>query len=789
MRRADFSERTHTVLRQAQALARGLGHSYVGTEHLALALLRQTTWPAGRALRQNGWEEGSFRVLLLTRTGLGSGRLPLPQGLSPRARAALAQAAREAAMLHMPRIEPEHLLLALTREEGCTAAEILKSGGADLNCVFSDAYASLRQPCPREPDGRGMKTKLLELYCENMVERAAHTEPVIGREREIAALLQILCRKNKNNPALIGEPGVGKTAIVEALAQRIASGNVPEQLRGRRLYCLNMASVLAGTKYRGEFEERIRDVLAEIRRCGNIILFVDEMHTIVGAGSAEGAIDAANLLKPALGRSELQMIGATTLAEYRKFIEKDAALERRFRPVIVREPTAEEAKQMLLGLRPGLEAHHHLRITEEAVEAAVELSCRYLTDRFLPDKALDLLDESASRVLLAEGARGGRTIEKKRERLTQELEQAVSDGAFERAAVLRDRLQGLLRQQTSAAQSQRSRALCGEDVALAAAERTGIPVGRLTMPEREKLLGLREKLGARIIGQDEAVAAVARAVLRGRTGLAESSRPAASMLFMGPSGVGKTELCKALADCVFGSTDALVRIDMTEYMEPNSVTRLIGAPPGYVGYEEGGTLTEKVRRRPYCVVLLDELEKAHRDVTGLLLQILEDGILTDSLGRTVDFKNAVIVMTSNLGSSETVRTGLGFTPVSADDRRKQLLRQAFPVELLGRIDCITSFRSLSEEDLCRIACLQLEKTAARAAQRGLVVRFTPAVSVWLAGHCRKEDTGARSLRHCIQTEIEPLLAERLLEKEGENACTVDVGAGEFFLRELERAGE
>lgn len=789
MRRTDFSERTHTILRQAQMLARELGHSYVGTEHLALALLRQTTWPVGRALRQSGWEEGSFRVLLLMRTGLGSGRLPLPQGLSPRARAALAQAAHEAVMLHMPRIEPEHLLLALMREEGCTAAEILKSGGADLNCVFSDAYTSLRQPCPLEPDGRGMKTKLLELYCENMVERAAHAEPVIGREREISALLQILCRKNKNNPALIGEPGVGKTAIVEALAQRIAAGNVPEQLRGRRLYCLNMASVLAGTKYRGEFEERIRDVLAEIRRCGNIILFVDEMHTIVGAGSAEGAIDAANLLKPALGRSELQMIGATTLAEYRKFIEKDAALERRFRPVIVREPTAEEAKQMLLGLRPGLETHHHLRITEEAVEAAVELSCRYLTDRFLPDKALDLLDESASRVLLSEGTRGSRTIEKKRERLTQELEQAVSDGAFERAAVLRDRLQGLLRQQTSAAQSLRSRALCGEDVALAVAERTGIPVGRLTMPEREKLLGLQDKLSARIIGQEEAVAAAARAVLRGRMGLAESSRPAASMLFMGPSGVGKTELCKALADCVFGSTDALVRIDMTEYMEPNSVTRLIGAPPGYVGYEEGGTLTEKVRRRPYCVVLLDELEKAHRDVTGLLLQILEDGILTDSLGRTVDFKNAVIVMTSNLGSSETVRTGLGFTPVSAEDRRKQLLRQAFPVELLGRIDCITAFRSLSEEDLCRIARLQLEKTAARAAQRGLTVRFTPEVSACLAGRCRKEDTGARSLRHCIQTEIEPLLAERLLEKEGRSACTVDVEAGGFCLTEEEWAGE
>ena len=620
-----------------------------------------------------------------------------------------------------------------------------------------------------------------------MLEKASRSDPVIGREKEISAVLQILCRKNKNNPALIGEPGVGKTAIVEGLAQRIAAGNVPEPLRTKRLFCLNMASVLAGTKYRGEFEERVRDILAEIRRCGNIILFVDEMHTLVGAGSAEGAIDAANLLKPALGRSELQMIGATTLAEYRKYIEKDAALERRFRPVVVREPSREEAKQMLLGLRGGLEAHHRIRITQEAIDAAVELSCRYLTDRFLPDKALDLLDESAARVLLREGERSvGRLSERKRQSLTQELEQAVSEGQYERAAVLRDRLQTLMRQQMSVTQSLRGRALDREDVAQTVAERTGIPAGKLTAPECGKLLGLREDLRSRIVGQEQAVEEVSKAVLRGRAGLGERTRPAASLLFMGPTGVGKTELCKALADCVYGSRDALVRIDMTEYMEPNSVTRLIGAPPGYIGYDEGGTLTEKVRRRPYSVVLLDELEKAHRDVTGLLLQILEDGILTDSLGRTVDFKNTMVVMTSNLGSGESVKNGVGFTPGSAQDRTKRILRQAFPAELLGRIDCITTFRPLSQDDLAEIARRQLRQMVQRAALRGLELEISEEVCPYLAALCSQDDSGARSVRHRIQDMVETALSERLLQKDAPRRLTV--AADENGISVLETMG-
>ena len=785
MKKRPLSEDTQSLLREAYALAREMGHSYVGTEHLMLAMLRREQLAACRVLTRTGWEAESFRSLLLSQTGRGSRRVPLLQGLSPRAKKTLRQAGWEAAMLNMERIEPEHLLLALTREERCTAACILLGGGTDLNCVFSDAYSSLRLPRPVQNDRRETTTKLLELYCENMLEKASRSDPVIGREKEISAVLQILCRKNKNNPALIGEPGVGKTAIVEGLAQRIAAGNVPEPLRTKRLFCLNMASVLAGTKYRGEFEERVRDILAEIRRCGNIILFVDEMHTMVGAGSAEGAIDAANLLKPALGRSELQMIGATTLAEYRKYIEKDAALERRFRPVVVREPSREEAKQMLLGLRGGLEAHHRIRITQEAIDAAVELSCRYLTDRFLPDKALDLLDESAARVLLREGERSvGRLSERKRQSLTQELEQAVSEGQYERAAVLRDRLQTLIRQQMSV--TQRGRALDREDVAQTVAERTGIPAGKLTAPECGKLLGLRENLRSRIVGQEQAVEEVSKAVLRGRAGLGERTRPAASLLFMGPTGVGKTELCKALADCVYGSRDALVRIDMTEYMEPNSVTRLIGAPPGYIGYEEGGTLTEKVRRRPYSVVLLDELEKAHRDVTGLLLQILEDGILTDSLGRTVDFKNTMVVMTSNLGSGESVKNGVGFTPGSAQDRTKRILRQAFPAELLGRIDCITTFRPLSQDDLAEIARRQLRQMVQRAALRGLELEISEEVCPYLAALCSQDDSGARSVRHRIQDMVETALSERLLQKNAPRRLTV--AADENGISVLETMG-
>ncbi len=754
-----LSTQSQLLIRQAGKQAAAMGHSFIGTEHLLLAMLQLQWQPAGKILRQLGWEETDVRGLVLERRGSGiSGKEPL-QGMSSAARRVVSRAAAEAACLKNAAVEPEHLLLALTREQKCSAAAILQLAGTDLDVVFSDAYHCLRSRNMPQQLRRETDTRLLEQFCDNMLEKTAGMDPVIGREREIDALMQVLSRKNKNNPALIGEPGVGKTAIVEGFAMRLAAGQVPEQLNGKKLFCLNMASVLAGTKYRGEFEERIRDILAEIHRCGNVILFVDEMHTIVGAGSAEGAIDAANLLKPALGRGELQMIGATTLEEYRKYIEKDAALERRFRPITVREPTPEQTVMILQGLRPGLEQHHRIRISDDAIRASVELSCRYLTDRFLPDKALDLLDESASRSGFAET---GSIYGREKRRISDELEKAVRESKYEYAAELRDSLTQLLKKQMHASQSRRAVCVSAHDVEMTVSDRTGIPVGKLCQSDKQRLVQLPAALSARVIGQEQAIRDVCKAVLRASMGFLNGNRPRASMLFMGPSGVGKTELCKALADCVYGSSEALVRIDMTEYMEPASVTRLIGAPPGYVGHEEGGTLTEKVRRRPYCVVLLDELEKAHRDVTGLLLQILEDGVLTDCVGRKVDFRNTMIVMTSNLGSGRTGKPGLGFSPADETGYNAALLRESFSVEFLGRIDCITGFRRLSEDSLARIAEMQLSQLAGQMQKQEITLRIFPKAAETLAALCAGEDTGARGLRHRIQSLVEAPAARILL---------------------------
>lgn len=573
--------------------------------------------------------------------------------------------------------------------------------------------------------------------------------PVIGRTREIETVLQILSRKHKNNPALIGEPGVGKTAVAEGAAQYIAAGRVPENLRGKRVFSLDMASLLAGTKYRGEFEERVRNILMEVRRAGNIILFVDEMHTLVGAGAAEGAIDAANLLKPALGRGEIQMIGATTLEEYRKFIEKDAALERRFRTVQVGEPTKEQTLEILEGLRPGLEEHHRLPITRAAMEAAVELSCRYLTDKFLPDKALDLLDEGAA------AARMGLSLGEDCDGLENNLRRAVAGGEYEKAAGLRDRIRQLRRRSSA------RRYVGPEDIAAAVSSRTGIPVGALSLTEKQRLRNLEKTLSSRVVGQGEAISAVAQAVRRGRSGLAEQKRPAAAMLFTGPTGVGKTELCKALAETVYGSEKAMIRIDMSEYMEKFSVSRLIGAPPGYVGHDEGGALSEPVRRRPYSLVLLDELEKAHPEVCGLLLQIMEDGILTDSVGRHVDFTNTLLVMTSNLGSQYAGKGTLGFGR-TGDSGVMRALRERFSPEFLGRIDCIAEFRPLEERDLAAIARIQLSALKGRAEKQHLQLTWGPEAAEALARQCAGRSGGARELRKLIQRELEAPLASRLL---------------------------
>ena len=752
MGRIGLSKETERILVRARLEAIKLGHSMVGSEHLLLAILVHGSSDAAWILQRHGWDAESVRGLL----SRGTPGLPLPQGLSEGAKAVLIGAVMEAEQRHAREAEPEDLLLALLRTAAADGMRLLKENGTDPDCLFTDLYVSMAEGADR-PRERGMTMRLLEQFCEDMVERAARTEPVIGREAELEAVIGILCRKNKNNPALIGEPGVGKTAIVEGLARRIAEGSVPEQLQSKRLLCLDMASVLAGTKYRGEFEERVRDILAEVRRCGNIILFVDEMHTIVGAGSAEGAIDAANLLKPALGRGELQVIGATTLEEYRKYIEKDAALERRFRPVTVREPSTAETLAMLEGLRPGLEKYHRIRITEDAMKAAVELSCRYLTEHFLPDKAVDLLDEAAAR---ARGVRKGeRPGEDNQQLLHRQLTQAVRENRFEDAASLRDRIQQLLRQQ---------RMMLGkavlerEDIAAVVAQRTGIPVGRVTQTDRQRLLYLKEALQRQVLGQSQAVEAVAAAVCRGRMGLADGGRPVASLLFLGPTGVGKTALCKALADQVYGSRDALVRLDMSEFMEQHAVSRLLGAPPGYVGHGEGGELTEKVRRRPYCVVLLDELEKAHPDVTGILLQVLEDGVLTDAMGRRVDFKNTIIVMTSNLGGGKTALEQVGFLDQPQNGSAPKALREFFRPEFLGRLDGIVQFRPLSAEVLRSIAEKELRQTADRARQAGAELKTDADTALCLARQCIDGAGGARDLRRRIRSDIETPVAEKLL---------------------------
>ena len=668
-----YTENAQTLLASAAKQARAFGHSYVGSIHLLLAMAREPGL-GGQLLRGAGVDPELSEKMAAILYGTGTPGLPLPQGFTGQARRVLREARNEARLMENRQVDTVHILLSLLRIEKTAAKDILTLSDVDTQILFSRTVAFIQW---EKGSAKGKKeavaTKLLEQFSEDLLLKAAQMEPVIGRDREIDTVIGILCRKNKNNPALVGEPGVGKTAIAEGLAQRMAAGNVPPQLKDKRLVSLNMANLVAGTKYRGEFEERLRDVLSEIRRSGDVILFVDEMHTIVGAGAAEGAIDAANIFKPALGRGELQMLGATTVTEYRKYIEKDSALERRFRPVTVDEPDKNATMAILRGLKPGLERHHHIRITEEAMTEALRLSVRYLPDLFLPDKAIDLLDEGAAHARMEELYHTKRGI---RQELEQELHEAVRESRFEKAAELRDKMQ---RMANRPVESRRARAVTGLDVAWAVSARTGIPVGRITADERERLLNLEKLLCREVIGQEEAVNQVAEAVRRGLAGLRDEGRPVTSLLLTGPTGVGKTELCRALSRELYGSKEAMIRLDMTEFMEKQSVARLIGAPPGYVGYEEGGKLTEAVRRRPYCLVLLDELEKAHPDVTGILLQIMEEGVLTDSTGRRVSFKNVIVVMTSNVGG-ELRSDGLGFQPTGRDDQTNEALKTRFTPE-------------------------------------------------------------------------------------------------------------
>ena len=763
---------TSDLIQRAAQLARSLGHSYVGSAHLLLVMAREPG-AVGQTLRLLGMDPDLTEAMARLLYGQGTPELPLPQGLTGESRELLRGAAREAKHLGSREITPQHLLLAMARRENSDAYELLKLNGISTDELFTHAvdYLHWEQGAPVRGKKEAVTTKLLEQFSEDLILKASGMDPVIGREREIDTVIGILCRKNKNNPALVGEPGVGKTAIAEGLAQRMAVGNVPPQLKDKRLVSLNMASLVAGTKYRGEFEERLRDVLGEIRRSGDVILFVDEMHTIVGAGAAEGAIDAANIFKPALGRGELQMLGATTREEYRKYIEKDAALERRFRPVVVEEPGEEATLSILRALKPGLERHHHLRISEEAVKEAVRLSRRYLPDLYLPDKAIDLLDEGAARARMEEMqlSRGGPA----RKELEQELNEAVRERKFEKAAELRDKMQHL----SKPADGKRARCVTGADIAWVVSARTGIPVGRLTAGERERLLGLEGLLSAQVVGQSKAVSAVAEAVRRGYCGIRDGSRPIACLLFTGPTGVGKTELCRALAQEVYGSRDAMIRLDMTEYMEKQSVSRLIGAPPGYVGYEEGGQLTEAVRRRPYSVVLFDEVEKAHPDVFNVLLQVLDDGRITDSQGRTVDFKNTIIILTSNLGS-DLILEGIGENGEISEEARDgvtQLLRRSFRPEFLNRLDEIVFYKPLTKENIRGIVDLLVADLQKRMAQRQLTVTLTDAAKDYLIAKGYDPIYGARPLKRLIQTEVETLLARWIIAEDPapETAITVD----------------
>ena len=745
------------MLCQALRRAKQMGHSYVGSAHLLLAMV-DSPGDAGVILREYGMAAGLLEDCTMLFYGRGTPQLPMPQGFTPEVRRILKGAAREAKGQRIREIRSIHLLLAMMRREKTAAAELMELGGVDTDAVFTRTvdYICREQGSLVKDKKEVCVTKLLEQFSEDLLAKAGTMDPVIGREREIDMVIGILCRKNKNNPALVGEPGVGKTAIAEGLAQRMAAGNVPPQLKDKRLISLNMANLVAGTKYRGEFEERLRDLLAEIRRSGDVILFVDEMHTIVGAGAAEGAIDAANIFKPALGRGELQLLGATTHEEYRKYIEKDPALERRFRPVMVDEPDPEAVMEILRALKPGLERHHHLRITEEAMKEAVRLSVRYLPDLYLPDKAIDLLDEGAAHARMEEmgNARGSAA----RKELELELHDAVRESRFEKAAELRDRMQKMM---AHSGEVRRSRAVVGADIAWAVSARTGIPAGRLTAGERQKLLKLEEGLSAGVSGQPQAVSAAAEALRRGCSGIRDEGRPIASMLFAGPTGVGKTELCRCIAEEIFGSREAMIRLDMSEYMEKHSVARLIGAPPGYVGYEEGGKLTEAVRRRPYCLVLLDELEKAHRDVTGILLQIMEEGCLTDSKGKRVSFKNVILVMTSNAGG-EVKGDGLGFRPAGREGEVDAVLRETFPPEFLGRLDQIVCFKNLDQQAMENIARKYLDQLQTRTASRGIQLQLPGELPAVLAGACRGNG-GARQLRRMVQEQVEGPLASFLLQ--------------------------
>jgi ATP-dependent Clp protease ATP-binding subunit ClpC len=781
-----FTERAQKALLYAQEEARNIGHNYVGTEHLLLGLLREEGGAAAKVLADLGMEIDKMREYIVRLVGKGNYNFSEGFGYTPRTKRVMELSFYEARNLGHNYVGTEHLLLALIREGEGVAARIMKDAGVDLEKVRALVMKILQEEVTEthqggSPSGKS-DTPNLDQFGTDLTEmaREGKLDPVIGREKEIERVVQILSRRTKNNPVLIGEPGVGKTAVAEGLAQRIAEGNIPELLKGKRVVTLDLSGMVAGAKYRGEFEERLKSVMAEIKESKDIILFIDEMHTIIGAGAAEGAIDASNILKPALSRGEIQAIGATTLDEYQKHVEKDSALERRFLPVMVGEPSVEETIQILRGLRDRYEAHHKVRISDEAIEAAATLSDRYITDRFLPDKAIDLIDEAASRLRLQTYTAPPdlKNLEKQLEDIRKEKEEAVANQNFEKAAQLRDQEQKVKEEIEAEKTKWKTSHATGtgivgeQEIAEIVSSWTGVPVVKLTEEESDRLLNMEEILHRRVIGQDEAVHAVARAIRRARVGLKDPRRPVGSFIFLGPTGVGKTELCKALGEALFGDEDALIRIDMSEYMERHTVSRLVGSPPGYVGYDEGGQLTEKVRRKPYSVILLDEIEKAHPDVFNILLQILEDGRLTDAKGRLVDFRNAVIVMTSNVGA-HTIRKQrtLGFSPAEdrVDSEYEKMkenileeLKRTFRPEFINRIDEVIVFHSLDDEHLRQIVPLMLQNAIDRLKQRDIHLEISDAAKDYMAKEGFDPVYGARPLRRAIQRTVEDNLSEEIL---------------------------
>ena len=798
-----FTQRASTAITKAHDAAMGMGHSYVGTEHLLLGIIREGEGLGARILNDNALTDAVLTRMVTETVGRGVPGAP-EQGLSPRARHVIELAAEDANRLGHCYVGTEHILMGILREADSAGARIIVAAGGDLNKIYTDIMDVFGRPeykprpqqsAPRSQTRRAADTKTLDQY---------------GRDREIERAIQILSRRSKNNPVLIGEPGVGKTAVAEGLAQRISDGNVPEDLQNKRIVSVDLTAMLAGTKYRGDFEERVKCVLHEVQRAGNVILFIDELHTIVGAGSAEGAIDAANILKPALGRDELQIIGATTLEEYRKYIEKDAALERRFQPVRIAEPTPEQSLLILRGLRERLEAHHRLHITDDALRKAITLSVRYIGDRWLPDKAIDLVDEAASRVRMQALVQPERVhaLEMQLTNTTADMESAVRAQDFERAARLRDREQKLrteleqLRSRWEQTHAGPVRAVTGEDVAEIVSLWTGIPVAGITSSESKQLLQMETSLRRRVVGQEEAVHAVSNAIRRSRVGLGDPNRPIGSFLFLGPTGVGKTELCRALAEALFGDEKALIRVDMSEYMERHSVSRLIGSPPGYIGHEEGGQLTEKVRRKPYSVVLFDEIEKAHEDVFNLLLQVMEDGQLTDSLGRKVNFRNAVVVMTSNVGAKAITdsRRSLGFTQQTGDgagrtdaEIRSMVmtdLKKTFRPEFLNRVDDIIVFHKLTRANIRQIAQKLLGTVNTRMERAGVELQVPDAALDALSATGYDPVYGARPLRRAIQSTIADQAAGMLLDgtlRQGD-VVTAEVHDGKIILTKTREHG-